>query len=452
MNYLLQTPEQQQTMLQKIGVPSIETLLEQIPAELRLDRPLELPPALGELELDGELRQAAARTVGASSRVCFLGGGAYEHFIPAAVDELSGRGEFYTAYTPYQAEASQGTLQAFYEFQTLICQLTGMEVANASLYEGGTAVTEAAFMAMRVTGRTGPVIIPGGVHPQYQTVCRTYLESQDLSVVQTSLREGVTDLAALRSAITPATSCVVIQQPNALGMVEDIDAIREVVHASGALLVVVCDPISLGILKRPGDQGADIVVAEGQSLGIPLQFGGPYLGLLACRNDYVRKMPGRLIGKTQDRNGKSCYVLNLQTREQHIRRDKATSNICTNQGLMALRATIYLSLLGPHGLAELAELCCRRAHYLAQELARRTDVKVLSPKGFFKEFVIRHPQGGEFLKQKARAAGFDIGPTLEEFGDLPGVDPALRKEGVLVAVTECRTPEDLDGLVNALSN
>ena len=336
-------------MLEVIGAASIDELFTQIPDELRLDRPLELPPPLTEMELEAEITRQAERNV--SQRVCFLGGGAYDHFIPAVVDEITSRGEFYTAYTPYQPEASQGALQAFFEYQSLVCRLTSMDVSNASLYEGGTAVSEAAFMAMRVTGRYGKVVILDSVHPEYRHILRTYTHNLETEVLSVPTPEGTADLNRVREAIDAETACLIWQYPNFLGCLEEAAELSQIAHERGALAVVSFDPLSLGVLQRPGEYGADIAVAEGQGLGTPLQYGGPYLGVLACRDEFVRKMPGRLVAETTDRDGRRCYVLGLQTREQHIRRDKATSNICTNQGLLALRATVYLSLLGPQGLS-----------------------------------------------------------------------------------------------------
>jgi glycine dehydrogenase subunit 1 len=426
-------------MLEAIGAPSVDSLFDPIPKSLRLDRPLKLPPALTELDLETHVRKLAAKN--STERVCFLGGGAYDHFVPAAVDELAGRGEFYTAYTPYQPEASQGSLQAFFEYQSLICQLTGMPASNASLYEGGTAVSEAAFMAMRVTGRHDRVVILGSVHPEYRRVLQTYVDNLSCEIVTIPTPDGTADVNRLSEAVDDRTACVIVQQPNFFGCLEEVREICAAAKAKGALAVVSFDPISLGLLERPGDYGADIAVAEGQSLGIPLQYGGPYLGILACRDEYVRKMPGRIVVETKDREGNRCYVLGLQTREQHIRRDKATSNICTNQGLLALRATMYLALLGPQGLKEVAELCCRKAHYAAGKLAA-AGAKRLYDRPFFKEFTIRAPSG-----EKARNAGFDIGPT---FDDPRLADDSLPKDGVLVAVTEKRTREEIDRLAEAL--
>ncbi|MGD9857347.1 MAG: aminomethyl-transferring glycine dehydrogenase subunit GcvPA, partial [Planctomycetaceae bacterium] len=389
MPYLFATPDQQHEMLEAIGAASMEELLSQVPSEVRLARPLDIPPALTELELERHLQQLAARNVAGGKRVCFLGGGAYDHFVPAVVDEIVSRGEFYTAYTPYQAEASQGSLQAFFEFQTLICQLTGMDVANASLYEGGTAVSEAVFMAQRVTGRDRRVVVLGSVHPQYREVVETYTRFLDCEVVTVPTPDGSADVEQVETALDDRTACLVIQHPNYFGCLEDAAELVRAAHHVGALAVVSANPISLGLLKRPGDYGADIVVAEGQPLGIPLQYGGPYLGLFACKSEYVRKMPGRLVGQAQDRSGRTCYVLSLQTREQHIRRDKATSNICTNQGLLALRATVYLSALGPAGLQEVAALCCRKAHDAAEKLAAVPGLSLAYNRPFFHEFTLK---------------------------------------------------------------
>jgi glycine dehydrogenase subunit 1 len=447
--YIINTPEQQREMLQTIGVDSLSALFDQIPLDLRLERPLDLPGPLTEVELEGHLRQLAKKNLGATERGCFMGGGVYDHFIPAAVDEIVSRGEYYTAYTPYQAEASQGSLQAFFEYQTLICQLTGMDVSNASLYEGGTALSEAAFMAMRVTRRYEKIVILGTVHPEYRQVVETYCGNLATQVQRIPIVNGTVDLAEVEAAVDETTACLAFQHPNVFGCLEQPEQLTEIAHRKGALSVVSFDPISLGLLKRPGDYGVDIAVAEGQSLGIPLQFGGPFLGIMACTEACMRKMPGRLIGRTKDRNGKPCFVLNLQAREQHIRRDKATSNICTNQGLLALRATVYLALQGPAGLREAAELCCRKAHYAAEELAKLPGVKLLFDRPFFKEFAIRTHGKSLDLIEKAKQAGFDIGPVLSRFpflrSEISGADDAL-----LVAVTEKRTRQEIDSLVAAL--
>ena len=445
LSYLYSTPEEQQEMLTAIGVSSMEDLLRQVPDDVRLKRPLDLPEPLSEMQLEQHVRQLAKSNV--SDRVCFLGGGAYDHFIPAVVDEVTSRGEFYTAYTPYQPEASQGSLQAFFEFQSLICQLTGFDVSNASLYEGGTAVSEAVFMSMRVNGRHGKIAVSEAVHPEYRQVIETYTHDLPTEVVVLPTVNGRTDLEKAAELVDDQTACVVFQHPNFFGCLEDAEQLCQLSKKSGALSVVSFDPMSLGLLKRPGDFGADIGVAEGQPLGIPLQYGGPYLGLLACRKEYVRKIPGRIISQAVDRDGKSCYVLGLQTREQHIRRDKATSNICTNQGLLALRATVYLALMGPRGMREAAGLCCQKAHYAAQQLRDVAGLELMFDAPFFKEFTIKtNGRSRDDLINRAAQAGFDIGPELSAFPNLP----ESVRDGLLIAVTECRTRAEIDRLAKAL--
>jgi glycine dehydrogenase subunit 1 len=447
--YLFNTPDQQRDMLQTIGAASVDELFEQIPPAIRLNRPLNVAPAAGEMELEREVRGLASRNSGCGSRVCFLGGGVYDHFIPAAVDEIAGRGEFYTAYTPYQAEASQGSLQTFFEYQSLICRLTGMDVCNASLYEGGTAVSEAAFMAMRVTERHEKIVVLGSVHPEYRQVFRTYLSNLKCELIVVPTPDGTADLAKVKAAVDDRTACLVFQHPNFFGCLEEPEELTRIARDVGALSVVSFDPISLGLLRRPGDYGADVAVAEGQPLGIPMQYGGPFLGVFTCRNEYLRKMPGRLVGRTTDRLGHPCYTLTIQAREQHIRREKATSNICTNQGLLALRATVYLSLLGPEGLRDAAELCCRKAHYAAERLSTVAGLpRAFADRPFFKEFVLSCPGDVERVLSGARQAGFDLGPSLSRFGDAQAGAP---QNGILVAVTEQRTRQEIDALAAALA-
>ena len=450
MPYVLNTPDQQQEMLAKIGVSSVADLLAQIPAGCRLSRPLNMPPALTELELEQEMRELAGRNVGPSSRVCFLGGGAYEHFVPAVVDEITGRGEFYTAYTPYQAEASQGSLQAFFEYQSMICALTGMDASNASLYEGGSAVCEAVLMAMHSTGRK-QIVMTEGVHPEYRQVVETYLTTLGGTVVTAPCSQGVIDPAKLAALISNQTAAVVVQHPNVFGRLEDVAIVSGAAHQQGAICIQSFDPISLGLLKRPADLGVDIAVAEGQSLGIPLQYGGPYLGILACKKEFLRKMPGRLIGLTTDRRGAQCFVLNLQAREQHIRRDKATSNICTNQGLMALRAAVYLAAVGPQGLKEAAERCCRLTHYAAQRFTQDSQYTLAFSGPCFKEFVLLCPDSAEATQAKARQAGFDIGPNFQRLSGWTSLSPEIQERGLLIAVTECRSVEEIDRLAAVLN-
>lgn len=444
MSYTLLTPDDRQTMLKSVGASSIEDILKQIPAAIRLRRPLDLPAAMGEQELQAHVQALAARNKSAESAVCFLGGGAYDHFIPAVVDAVAGRSEFYTAYTPYQAEASQGSLQVGFEFQTLICELTGLDVANASLYDGGSAVAEAALMARALTDRSGQVIVAESVHPEYRQVLATYLRNLGTRLVTVPTPHGYLDPDDVKNALDDTTAAVIVQHPNFFGCLEEVEAISAAAKANGALFIVSYDPISLGLLKKPSEYGADIAVAEGQCLGNPLMYGGPYLGLLACRQEHVRKVPGRLVGQTTDRRGKRCWVLTLQTREQHIRREKATSNICTNQALLALRAAVYLASLGPKGLRETAELCARKAHYAADVLANVAGLRLTFDRPFFKEFVVRVPRQPEPLLAKLAA----------EEGILAGLPlrapyPQLSLD-VAVAVTERRTKDEIDELAKAI--
>jgi glycine dehydrogenase subunit 1 len=444
MPYISNTPADQQAMLEAIGIGSLDELFAAIPAELRLNRPLAIGPALTEMELTTHLTELAERNSPAGKKVCFLGGGSYDHFIPAIVDTIASRGEFYTSYTPYQPEASQGNLQVFFEYQTLITQLTGMDVSNASLYDGGSAVAEAALMAISATGRHGHVVTARSVHPEYRQILATYLANLGVELVTVSAADGRNAPAELQAAVTRDTACVLVQHPNFFGCLEAVDELTSIAHEAGALMVVSVDPLSLGLLKRPGDYGADIVVAEGQSLGTPMSFGGPYLGIIACRDQFVRRLPGRIAGETVDRRGKRCFVLTLQTREQHIRREKATSNICTNQGLFALRATVYLAALGPQGLRETAELCLRKAHYATGRLTAESSFQLAFAQPTFKEFVVRAPgQDVAALLERACEAGYLAGVPLgrwyEELSDC-----------FLVTVTEKRSRAEIDGLVTCL--
>jgi glycine dehydrogenase subunit 1 len=444
LSYVVNTPAERQAMLDKIGVHSIDELFACIPDSLRLKRPLDVPAALSELELTQHMQRLMGSNQSADDAVCFLGGGSYDHFIPAVVDAVTSRSEYYTAYTPYQAEASQGSLQAFFEFQTLMCQLTGLDVANASLYEGGSAVAEAVFMALGATGRQhGKVLIAESVHPEYRQTLVTYTANLDAKITTLPTPHGYLDPDDVKKAIDDQTACVVVQHPNFFGHLEEVEALAAVAHARGALFIVSFDPISLGILKRPGQYGADIAVAEGQSLGTPMAYGGPYLGIMTCREAFVRKMPGRLVGQTVDRNGKRCWVLTMQTREQHIRREKATSNICTNQGLLALRATVYLAALGPQGLRETAELCTRKAHYAAEQLTQIPGVRLKFNRPFFKEFTLalpgNVPQILSQLLKNGYHAGLHLGRWYKALNDC-----------VSAAVTEKRTKAEIEGLAQAL--
>jgi glycine dehydrogenase subunit 1 len=443
LSYVLNTPADQRAMLDAIGVSSLGDLFQAIPEKFRLQRLLKVPEALCELDLQRHTEELAGRNLSADRAVCFLGGGSYDHFIPAVVDAVAARSEYYTAYTPYQAEASQGSLQAFFEYQTLICQLTGLDVANASLYEGGSAVAESVLMAMSIYPKRTRVLIAESVHPEYRQTLTTYAANLPIQVVTLPTPHGFLDPDDLKKTIDEQTLCVIVQHPNFFGCLEEPEAIGRHCKDRGALHVVSFDPISLGVLKRPGQYGADIAVAEGQCLGNPMVYGGPYLGIMACRDEFVRKIPGRLVGQTTDRQGKRCWVLTLQTREQHIRREKATSNICTNQGLFALRAAVYLTVLGPQGLRETADLCLRKAHYLADELKKVAGVELAFKRPFFKEFTVNVPGSAAAVIDRLLQAKIHAGLPLGRWY------PALAN-AITIAVTEKRTRQELDGYVAAL--
>ena len=426
MRYLPNSPAERAAMLEATGHRSIEELFNQIPDNLKLRGPLNLPGPLSEPEILEFFRQAASQ----SSRdyVSLLGAGAYTHYRPVAVDALISRGEFFTAYTPYQAELAQGTLQAMFEFQTLITQLTGMEVSNASLYDGSTATTEAVLMALRITGRE-KVVVARTLHPEYREVLATYVRHQNVEVAEIPCApSGQADLSKLEAALTRETAAVVIQSPNFFGALEPIRQIAELAHRQGALLIVsIAEPLSLGIIQPPRD--ADIVCGEAQSFGVPVAFGGPYVGFLACREKLVRQMPGRLVGQTSDSAARRGFVLTLATREQHIRREKATSNICTNQSLCALAATIYLCLLGKKGLKALAEQNLAKAHYAAEQLRAVPGVATPFSAPFFNEFVVKVPGEAEGLLAALRDEKIIGGLNLARFY------PEL-KNHLLVCVTE----------------
>jgi glycine dehydrogenase subunit 1 len=453
MPYFPNTESDRRAMLEAIGVSKIDDLFDMVPEELRLGRPLCVLPGLGELELTAHVGRLAGQNAPAGQAVCFLGGGSYDHFIPAVVDMVSGRSEFYTAYTPYQAEASQGSLQAFFEYQTLIAQLTGMDVSNASMYDGGSAAAEAVLMALHTTGRRRIVTVRS-VHPEYRQVMATYLANMDVETIVVDTPSGAAAPADLEAAVDDQTACVLLQHPNFFGCLEEMDAAAEIAHKHGAIFIAAVDPISLGLLKRPGEYGADIVVAEGQSLGNPMAFGGPYLGVMACREQFVRRMPGRLIGQTVDRRGNRCWVLTLQTREQHIRREKATSNICSNEGLCALRATVYLSLMGPVGMRDIAELCLQKAGYAKERLftdsprplaGEGQGMRAAFDQPTFKEFTVRvKGRSVETLVEKARQEGIFAGVPLGRW--YPELSDCL-----LIAVTEKRTKDEIDRLTAVLA-
>ncbi len=427
-------------MLRTIGVSSFDDLIVDIPEDIRLKRALDILPASDEPQVRKLLEGLAAANRSTSEYDSYLGGGAYDHFIPVAIKTIASRSEFYTAYTPYQAEVSQGTLQAIYEYQSLICRLYEMDVTNASMYDGATALAEAVLMAMNVTGRN-QVVVAGKLHPWNSSVLKTYLEaSGHNAVIQNVLQDGVGDVAALKELVTESVAAVVVQQPNFYGCLEDVEAIGAVAHANGALFVVSADPLSLGVLAAPGSYAADIAVGEGQPLGTPQSFGGPYLGIFTVKQPLVRKIPGRLVGMTKDRDGEDGFILTLQTREQHIRREKATSNICSNQALNALQAAVYLSLLGKEGLQQVAVQSAQKAHYLAGKIAALAGFSLKYTSPFFREFVVETP-----------IPALDIVEQMLAHKVFAGYDLAAHGEsGLLVAVTEKRTKEELDRFVEKL--
>ena len=411
MRYLPKSPADRAAMLQAIGARSIDDLFAPIPAEYRLDRDLKVPRQMAESEIVDWFRERSREN--GDGYATFLGAGAYSHYRPVIIDSLISRGEFLTAYTPYQAEISQGTLQSIFEFQTMICELTGMEVANASMYDGSTAATEAAMMAVRLTGRRS-VLVARSVHPEYREVLTTYARNQGLPLVETSFDDdGRIDLAALEKAITPDTACVLIQSPNFFGTIEDVAAIAEIAHKHGALLAVsIAEAISLGIVEPP--RQADIIAMEAQSFGVPLGFGGPYCGVIATRKKFVRQMPGRLVGQTTDRNGKRGFVLTLATREQHIRREKATSNICTNQALIALMANIFMTIYGKVGLRELAKQNLAKTHYAVTQLSRHGNV-LFTGAPRFNEFVVQTSEEPQAINSRILGHKIVGGLPLQKF-------------------------------------
>ena len=432
-------------MLEAIGLQSAEQLFDSIPHELRLQRALNTPAALSEIELLNKFERLGQRNP-AAQRISFLGGGAYSHYIPTIVDHILSRSEFFTAYTPYQPEISQGTLQTIFEFQTLVCQLTGMDLANASMYDGSTALAEAVLMAERVTRRS-KVISSAAVHPQYLEVVKTYVQHAgiDLELADFDEKTGLTG-KALADALDDQTAALVVQSPNFFGCIEDLKALADAAHAKGALLIVaITEAMSLGLLQSPGACGADIVIAEGQSFGVPLSFGGPYVGLFATRDKYARQIPGRLVGEAYDKKGRRGFVLTLATREQHIRREKATSNICTNEGLIALAATVYLETMGKRGIQEAASQCLQKAAYAAKRIAGVNGFSLPFTGHYFNEFVVRGPRNAvELLARLAKDKGIEGGIALSRF--MPD-----REKDFLVCVTETNTREQIDSLVAALS-
>ena len=443
MSFIPHSEADRREMLARIGVSDVRELYEDVPAELILDGDLDVPEALSEWEAVRLLTGLAEEN---RSLVCFAGAGQYDHHVPAAADHIIRRSEFYTAYTPYQPEVSQGTLQSIYEFQTMICELTGMDVANASMYDGPSAAAEAAVMSRAVT-RRDRVLSATTVHPHYRKVTDTYLRGlgSGLALVPPGT-DGLVDLDALGAALGDDVACFVVQYPNFFGCIEDLEPIAEAVHAAGALLVVVTDPVTQVLLRTPGELGADIVVAEGQPFGNAPSFGGPVVGLFAARQKLVRKMPGRIVGATEDVEGRRGYVLTLQTREQQIRREKATSNICTNQGLNALAATVHLSLLGKEGLREVAESSVQNAHYAWRQLQEVDGVTPLFPDTpFAREFAVVTEENSRSILERGFEAGILAGVSLSRFESLEVPD------GLLLAFTEKRNRDEIDRLVELLA-
>lgn len=442
MTYFPHTDADRQQMLQTVDVKTIEDLFADVPATVRFPQ-LDLPPGLSQMEIGWEMAALAAQNrVPGDGVASFLGAGAYRRYTPPALDYLISRGEFLTAYTPYQPEVSQGTLQAIFEYQTMMAALTGMDVSNASHYDGATAVAEAVIMAVNVLPKRKRVVIAPTVHPQYRQVIRTYTQGMALDIVGDADPGGALDDAL--TYLDEETALVIVQTPNFFGQLESLDGLAERVHAVGALLCVVAEPLHLALFRPPGDYGADIVCGEGQSLGLPLSFGGPYLGYFCTRNQHVRKMSGRLVGETIDADGRRSYTLTLSTREQHIRRAKATSNICSNQGLMALAAGVYMALMGKQGLRQTAELCYQNAHHLAAQIDALPGYRVWQDRPFFQEIVVECPRPAAemnriLLRQYNILGGYDLGQ------DYPHLDHHL-----LVCATEMTTAAEMDALVAAL--
>ncbi len=427
--YLPNTDNDRMALLREIGVSSADELFKDVPEKFR-NVQFKLPPPLSELELKEELHQLSSRNANLNDYSCYLGAGYYNHFIPSVVGHIIGRSEFYTAYTPYQAETSQGTLQAIYEYQSLVCQLTGMEVSNAGMYDGGTAAAEAALMACRITKRS-KVAVTSTVNPRYREVIETYVSGHDIALVKIE-----PELDGLASDL----ACLIVQQPNFFGYFENMAIYAQKAHDIGALLIAIVAPISLGMFKPPGAYGADIVVAEGQALGNPISFGGPGLGIFACRKEYLRQMPGRIAGRTVDADGQPGYVLTMSTREQHIRRERATSNICTNEALVALATAVYLAAMGKSGLRQVAELCYHKAHYAAKAISKLKGYSLVFPPPFFNEFVVRCPrppcQINEALFKEKIIGGLDLSNVIDN--------------GMLLCVTEMNTKRDIDRLIAIL--
>jgi len=444
LRYIPNSPDERTEMLHEVGLNSAAELFDSIPKDLRLSRNLDTPGALSEIELLAGFDRLAAKNLGAG-RTSFLGAGAYQHYIPTIVDHIISRSEFFTAYTPYQPEISQGTLQVIFEFQTLVCQLTGMEVANASMYDGSTALAEAVLMAERVTKRS-KVVACAAIHPEYVEVVNTYVQHAGIDFVEAQLNSETGQTSSLDGLLDDQTAALVVQSPNFFGCIEDVAALAKRAHAVGALLIVtITESISLGLLKAPGACGADIVVAEGQSFGVPLSFGGRYVGLFATREKYARQIPGRLVGEASDKQGRRGFVLTLATREQHIRREKATSNICTNEGLIALAATVYLETMGRRGLQEVAQQCAQKTAYAVKRIGDLEGFSIPFTGPRFNEFVVRAPIAArDLLSRLASERNITGGLALSRYY-------ADRKNDFLVCVTEINSRGEIDAMAEAIA-
>lgn len=442
MSFVPNTNDDRKIMFDAIGVKSFDELISNIPQNIRLNKDLDLPPQLSEYEAYKLLDKYSKMNATADTHVCYMGGGAYDHFIPAIVGSVLQKPEFRTAYTPYQAEVSQGTLQAMYEFQSMICTLTGMEVSNASIYDAASSLAEACLLAASQTKRK-MIFVAGRINPNYLQTMKTMTEGQGIEFREfIAAEDGSADLEALRNSIDSNVAAVVVQHPNYFGTLEEVHEIEKIAHENKSLFVVTVNPISLGLLEAPGNYNADVVVGEGQSLGIPLNFGGPYLGIFACKQEFIRKLPGRIVGVTEDEAGERCYVLTLQTREQQIKREKATSNICTNQGLFMLAATVYMESMGKQGIKDVAEQSFTRAHYLANKINEIDGFELANSRPFFNEFLINTLVAPSEIIKKGEENGFLAGVDVSRF--------VSTRKGLLIAVTEKRTKEEMDNFVEFL--
>ncbi|NTW27810.1 MAG: aminomethyl-transferring glycine dehydrogenase subunit GcvPA [Coriobacteriia bacterium] len=453
MRYIPVTSEQREAMLRAVGVPTADSLFDVIPVGVRLEDGLNLPDGLGEMELTNRLKRMAGANTPSSEMVSFLGAGCYDHYIPSVVDHVISKPEFFTAYTPYQPEVSQGTLQAIYEYQSMICLLTGMDVSNASMYDGATALVEAALMACRVTKRHR-VLVAGTVHPEWRETLSTYAEAGGLNVDRFGISGGLTDRVHLDTLLEAGdVAAVLVACPNFFGNLEDLEEIGHMAHGAGALLVVAANPILLGVLEPPSSFGADIVVGEGQPLGNPMSYGGPGLGFFACREGHVRQMPGRLVGRTKDVDGNMAFVLTLSTREQHIRREKATSNICSNHALNALTAGVYLAATGQQGLAGIAHTCVARAHYLRERLLATGTFSAPWDASFGYEFALTYRGDGVAMQSAMLKRGYLAGQRVADLApELPAEAGAPDSELMLFAVTEKRSRAEIDAFVEEVAS